>query len=67
MYQNLTSQQIQKLIDRFDLRVDLDEGNVVARRKDGRKLSAETVAKMIGMKSVPENWHERKDGSVSGL
>jgi hypothetical protein len=67
MYQNLTSQQIQKLIDRFDLRVDLDEGTVVARRKNGRKLSAETVAKMIGMKSVPENWHENKDGTVSGL
>jgi hypothetical protein len=67
MYQNLTSQQIQKLIDRFDLRVDLDEGNVVARRKNGRALKAETIAKMIGMKSVPENWHENKDGTVSGL
>lgn len=67
MYQNLTGQQIQSLIDRFNLSVNLDEGTVVASRKDGKELKAETVAKMVGMKSVPANWREAKDGSVRGL
>lgn len=66
-YQNLTGQQIQDLHDRFNLRIDLDEGSIIASRKDGRELKAETVAKMVGIKSVPDNWHENKNGSVSGL
>lgn len=66
-HQNLTGAQIQHLIDRFGLSVNLDEGTVVASRKDGRELKAETVAKMVGLKEVPANWRETKDGEVRGL
>lgn len=66
-HQNLTGQQIQDLIDRFNLSVNLDDGVVVAHRKDGRELKAETVAKMVGLKEVPANWRETKDGEVRGL
>lgn len=62
----LTGQQIQTLIDRFGLSVNLDDGVVVARRKDGKELKAETVAKMVGLTSVPQNWRE-SDGEVRGL
>jgi hypothetical protein len=63
----LTGQQIQWLIDKFDLSVNLEEGSIVARRRDGHALKASTIAKMVGMKEAPPNWHERKDGSVGNL
>ena len=66
-HQNLTGQQIQWLIDRFNLSINLDDGVVVASRKDGRELKAETIAKMVGIKETPANWREAKVGEVRGL
>jgi hypothetical protein len=62
----LTGQQLQWLIDRFQLCIDLEDGTVVASRKDGRSLKAATVAKMVGLKEVPQNWTE-SEGAVRGL
>lgn len=62
----LNGQQIQWLTDRFNLRIDLEDGTVVASRKDGRTLKAATIAKMVGLRSTPENWRE-SDGQVRGL
>ena len=67
MIKVLTGQQLQDLIDRFGLSVNLDEGIVEASRKNGQELKAETVAKMVGLKEVTENWRETKDGRVRGI
>ena len=63
----LTEQQLQHLIDRFDLALDLEDGVAVASRKNGRPLKAETVAKMFGMVEIPRNWREDEYGRVKNL
>lgn len=63
---HLTGAQLQHLSDRFNLALDLEEGTVVAGRKDGRQLKAETVAKMMGLKETPSNWTE-EDGQVRNI
>jgi hypothetical protein len=63
---HLTGPQMQHLIDRYNLDLNLEDGTAVARRKDGRDLKASTVAKMVGLKETPENWWE-KDGAVRNL
>lgn len=62
----LTGSQLQCLIDRFNLRLDLEDGVIVASRRDGKILKSETVAKMIGLMFTPDNWRE-EDGRVRGL
>lgn len=65
-HQTLIGQQLQWLIDRFNLRVDLKDGVIVASRRDGATLKASTVAKMVGLKFTPDNWREEA-GRVRGL
>lgn len=63
---NLTGQQLQHLQDRFGLVLDLTEsGSAMVSRRQGT-LTAETVAKMFGMKEIPINWIESEKG-VKGL
>lgn len=63
---HLTGGQLQRLIDRYNLAIDLEEGVVVASRKDGKPLEPATVAKMVGLSEVPANW--KKDGkTVRGI
>jgi len=62
----LTGAQIQKLIDRYDLNIDLEDGVIVASRSNGQNLKAETVAKMVGLKETPGNFRE-VNGQVRGL
>lgn len=67
MQLNLTGGQIQKLMDNYNLNIDLVEGVVCASRKNGKILKAETIARMLGIKDVPSNWKEDKYGWVCGL
>ena len=62
----LTGAQLQHLIDRFNLALDLECGVAVASRKNGRTLKAETIAKMFGMTEIPRNWTESQ-GRVRNL
>ena len=62
----MTGHQMQILIDRYNLCLDLEEGVVVASRYDGKLLKAATVAKMLGMKEAPTNWKETA-GTVRGI
>jgi hypothetical protein len=63
---NLTGSQIQWLIDKFEISVNLEEGIVVAENKNGNNLKASTIAKMVGLKETPPNWRE-ENGKVRGL
>jgi hypothetical protein len=65
MNYSATGQQLQKLIERYNLQVDLEAGTVVISRRKG-SLRAEALCKMLGLKEVPENWVER-DGAVRGV
>lgn len=65
MKTRLTGAQLQRLIDRFQIVLDLEEGVVVASQKGGT-LKASTIAKMVGMKETPSNWVE-ENGRVRGL
>ena len=62
----LTGPQLQILVDKYNLVLDLEDGVVFASRKNGRALKTETVAKMLGFKFTPVNWRE-EDGRVRGL
>jgi len=61
----LTGSQLQWLIDKFHVALDLEEGVVFASKK-GQTLKASTVAKMVGLKETPTNWVE-ENGRVRGL
>ena len=65
--ERLTDAQIQKLADRYNLAIDLEEGVVIASRKDGKELKPETVAKMVGKATTPSNWIQDEFGRVKGL
>ena len=65
MKTRLTGAQLQWLIDKFGVELDLEDGIVYASQK-GRTLKASTVAKMVGLKETPTNWVE-EDGRVRGL
>lgn len=54
----LTGAQLQRLMERYGLSVGLEDGTVTLERKDGKVLKASTVAKMVGLAEVPENWNE---------
>jgi hypothetical protein len=62
----LKAHEIQWLVDKFNLNVDLEEGTVVASRKDGKPLKVETVRKMTGRDEAGMTWRE-DNGRVKGL
>jgi hypothetical protein len=62
----LKAHEIQWLVEKFNLNVDLEEGTVVASRKDGKPLHVETVRKMTGREEKGFTWRE-VDGKVRGL
>jgi hypothetical protein len=64
---HLNEAQLQHLIDRYNLVLDLEDGSAIASRPDGRRLKASTVAKMVGLKDTPDNFKEDEYGRVRGL
>ena len=62
----LKEHEINWLVNKFNLNVDLEDGSVVASRKDGKPLKVETVRKMTGREEAGFTWRE-VDGKVKGL
>ena len=62
----LKPHEIDWLQNRFNLEINLENGTVVARRKDGKLLKKETVRKMVGREECGLYWRE-ENGAVKGL
>lgn len=54
----LKAHEIDWLIKKFNLNVDLEEGTVVASRNHGKPLTVETVRKMTGRPEAGMTWRQ---------